>query len=153
MSTNHYLFSVPWPNLHQIWFKSVFLKISHKKRLHSSALPFVSVIKKKIPLHFDFGEMWKQYYVMKPVSHYWIIRLCLLSRLLIFKHLFHWGKKTLQFQATFIASDLKKLWCCYEWSLFKQGFADVPRASVPLLFLSNISTFDWDVRGKQSTAD
>lgn len=61
-----------------------------------------------MPSVLRFCETWKQQYVMKPVSHHWIICLCLLSRLLIFKHLFHWGKKTLQFQATFIAGALKK---------------------------------------------
>lgn len=38
-------------------------------------------------------ELWNKQYVISPVSHYWIICLCLLSRLLIPKHLLHCGKK------------------------------------------------------------
>jgi len=55
-----------------------------------------------------FAEMGKQQYVIMPVSHYWIICLYLLSWLLIFKHLFHWGGKDKAISSYISCPQLKK---------------------------------------------
>lgn len=69
-------------------------KFGFKKYIRNCYLEInLYLVIQKIPSLFVVG-MEKQQYVMMPVSHYWIICLYLLSRLLIFKHLFHWeGKK------------------------------------------------------------
>lgn len=106
-----------------------------------------TVVKEKCPLHSGCVEM-----LEATICH----EACqsLLDNMSVstftvadFQTLVPLGEMTLQFQATFIATDLKKLWCCHEWSLFKRRFADVPPASVPTLPFGAISPLLIEVSG------